>query len=345
MAHHKESQMTKIVSDKACRAQARRKIGRLQTARLTPSTIIKYCTNLLFFLDWIENNIGYLPAEAHDLSECLCEFGEFCWAEGEGISRFADVLSALPHVMKNIRGKFKDAWVLVDTWRMNEIPSRATPFSTKVLFALLGKCILDDDWIFAAGLLLAFQGMLRPCELLNLRVGDISLTKCRRNIIVNLGLTKGGRRKGAEETVILDDRALWSLLCLVNIKRKPGDRFLDLKSYVFRRRFAELLSYCGLDDLGYMPYSLRRCGATTLFRDTANLDLVMVRGRWQSQRTARIYVNDGMAAEKEEHFSDATDSELASLGELTGLALNTLCPRSGGSSQVCGLRILGAAVR
>ena len=60
----------------------------------------------------------------------------------------------------------------------------------------------------------------------------------------------------------------------------------------------------------------------------------MVRGRWQSQRTARIYVNDGMAAEKEEHFSDATDSELASLGELTGLALNTLCPRSGGSRHV-----------
>ena len=326
--------MTKTVSDKACRAQARRKIGRLQTARLKPSTIIKYCTNLLFFLDWIEINIGYLPTEARDLSECLCEFGEFCWAEGEGLSRFADVLSALPHVMRNIRGMFKDAWVLVDTWRMNEIPSRATPFSKKVLGALVGKCVLDDDWIFAASLLLAFQGMLRPCELLNLRVGDISLTKRGQDIIVNLGLTKGGRRKGAEETIVLSDRALWSLLRLVNINRKPGDPFLDLKSHVFRRRFAELLSFCGLDGLGYMPYSLRRGGATTLFRETANLELVMVRGRWQSQRTARIYVNDGMAAEKEEHFPATTDSELASLGDLTRLAINTLCPRSGGSRHV-----------
>ena len=83
-----------------------------------------------------------------------------------------------------------------------------------------------------------------------------------------------------------------------------------------------------------MPYSLRRGGATTLFRETANLELVMVQGRWQSQRTARIYVNDGMAAEKEEQFSATTDRGLASLGDLTRLAINTLCPRSGGCRHV-----------
>ena len=214
--------------------------------------------------------------------------------------------------------------------RLLEIVEPEEILIIKVLGALVGKCILDDDWIFAAGLLLAFR-MLRPCELLNLRVNDISLTKRGLDIIVNLGLTKGGRRKGAEETIVLSDRALWSLLRLININRLPGDSFLDLKSHAFRRRFAELLSFCGLDGLGYMPYSLRRGGATTLFRETANLELVMVQGRWQSQRTARIYVNDGMAAAKEESFIAETENKLKSLGELAIVTLNTLCPsRSGG---------------
>ena len=131
--------MTKTVPEKEERAQARRKIGRLQTARLKPSTIIKYCTNLLFFLDWIETNVGYIPAAPDELTDCLCEFGEFCWAEGEGLARYAGVLSAFPYVMCSLRGKLKDAWVLVDTWRMNEVPTRATPFPAKVLVALVGK--------------------------------------------------------------------------------------------------------------------------------------------------------------------------------------------------------------
>ena len=63
---------------------------------------------------------------------------------------------------------------------MNEVPTRATPFSTRVLLALIGKCILDDDLISGAGLVLAFQAMLRTTELLMLRVGHISLAKIAR---------------------------------------------------------------------------------------------------------------------------------------------------------------------
>ena len=207
----------------------------------------------------------------------------------------------------------------------------ATPFSTKVLLALVGKCILDDDLIFGSGLVLAFQAMLRTTELLMLRVGHISLARNHKSIIVNLGLTKGGRRKGVEETVILEDRALWVLLYVVLHGRMPGEYLLELKPCLFRKRCADLLTSCGLDGLGYMPYSLRRGGATTLFKETANLDLVMVRGRWQSQRTARIYVNDGMAATKEESFTAATEHKLKSLGELAIVTLNTLCPSRGGS--------------
>ena len=45
----------------------------------------------------------------------------------------------------------------------------------------------------------------------------------------------------------------------------------------------------------FVPYSLRRGGATELWRTTANLDAVVMAGRWRHATTARIYVSDGLA--------------------------------------------------
>ncbi len=46
-----------------------------------------------------------------------------------------------------------------------------------------------------------------------------------------------------------------------------------------------------LDDLFVIPYSLRRGGATQLFRETNSMDSVKDRGRWQHAKTAKIYVD------------------------------------------------------
>ena len=51
----------------------------------------------------------------------------------------------------------------------------------------------------------------------------------------------------------------------------------------------------GLVDFGFRPYSLRRGGATELWRVTGDLGKVTMAGRWGHQQTARIYVNDGLA--------------------------------------------------
>ena len=46
-----------------------------------------------------------------------------------------------------------------------------------------------------------------------------------------------------------------------------------------------------LDDLFVIPYSLRRGGATQLFRDTSSMDAVKDCGRWQPAKPAKIYVD------------------------------------------------------
>lgn len=47
--------------------------------------------------------------------------------------------------------------------------------------------------------------------------------------------------------------------------------------------------------LEFRPYSLRRGGATFWFGKRGNFDKLLIAGRWQAARTARIYINEGLA--------------------------------------------------
>eukprot|EP00971_Amphidinium_carterae_P212005 4206864-Amphidinium_carterae.1 len=53
------------------------------------------------------------------------------------------------------------------------------------------------------------------------------------------------------------------------------------------------MTFFGLADKYIRPHSFRRGGATHAWAVTNNLDFVTQKGRWGSQRTARIYLADG----------------------------------------------------
>ena len=50
-----------------------------------------------------------------------------------------------------------------------------------------------------------------------------------------------------------------------------------------------------LEDHGFRPYSLRRGGATHWFQHHGSFDKLLVQGRWAAAKTAKIYVNEGLA--------------------------------------------------
>ena len=73
-------------------------------------------------------------------------------------------------------------------------------------------------------------------------------------------------------------------------------RFWPKDSQSFRTQFRELCADARLPPLPWRPYSLRRGGETAHFLQFGSLDKTVVRGRWQSTRTARLYVDEGIAA-------------------------------------------------
>ena len=45
--------------------------------------------------------------------------------------------------------------------------------------------------------------------------------------------------------------------------------------------------------MGFMPYSLRRGGATHACSTSHNLGQMLLQGRWEESKTARIYITEG----------------------------------------------------
>ena len=80
--------------------------------------------------------------------------------------------------------------------------------------------------------------------------------------------------------------------------KQPGEKIAPAESQ-FRAQFRSIFKRLGLASAGYLPYSLRRGGATELFLQTGQLSVVEKRGRWQHTRTAKIYIDECLVARGE----------------------------------------------
>lgn len=173
-------------------------------------------------------------------------------------------------------------------------PIELPPFSQEVLEALVGLAIFKGQPLFALSLLIGFYGLLRTGELLSVTKSTVSVAANNAFILISLGYTKGGKRHGAAESVKIS---------VQDVIRRTKQWITDPKSpvslippaHVWRKQFSDLVTSLGFSDVLYRPYSLRRGGATFYFRQWGSLDRLMVLGRWHAVKSARIYIDEGMA--------------------------------------------------
>ena len=261
-------------------------------------TLRRYENAVRLFFAWMAACVGQMPERAGSLDAVLADYAEVLWEEGESRSLLGDTLSGLSHFIKMLKGRLPDAWRQHDVWNKLEPAKRATPLTLPILLSLVGVALAWEDHAIAAGMLVAFQGLLRTGELLGLVKADFSFDLKKGQVVINLGLTKGGKRRNESEEVLVRDRTLTALLFLILEKKRPGDRLMPAEK-VFRARFAEYLQYLQLHGLNFKPYSLRRGGATHLFYESGSMETVRVRGRWQNFRTAKQYVEECRVATTE----------------------------------------------
>ena len=279
---------------KAERVAVRKKFGPLQNLTVQSRTKTRYERARLRFYAFLKHEQMEIPRRRQDLDLILSEYIEHLWSTGEGRALANDTAAGLQDKDPRLRGLLPVSWRLLKTWSVNEIPNRAPPFPEVVLHSMVGWALQRQDLSFAVSLLLGFYCMLRTGELLGLHSHHISMPKPRQVAVISLGLTKGGKRQGAAESATLG--VVDALTLLWQWKRSvPANTPLCPPPHKWRKTFADAVASLKLESYGFRPYSLRRGGATHWFRHHGSFDKLLVQGRWAAPKTAKVYINEGLA--------------------------------------------------
>jgi integrase len=275
----------------------REEIGALADKIIKPETRERYSKAVRCFFAYLDDRNITLPSSAIALDSLLVDYIGILWEEGDTKAWAGDLLSGLGTLEPSLKKEgFPRGWQMFTAWGKHEMPVRATPFTVEEAMALAGLSLERGDKRMAATILVGFHGLLRTGELRSLRKDSLVFAASCESCVIKLGYTKGGQRRGVQEEVCINDPFVSRLLFLASEKDKPGDSLLKRTEPVFRSDFNLLLKHFGLLTMGFKPYSLRRGGATHLFRETASFDAVAERGRWAHLKTCRIYVNEATAS-------------------------------------------------
>lgn len=227
-----------------------------------------------------------------DLDEAISSWVEFIFSEGEAKGLASDGLASLQYHLPQAAGHLRMSWKLVKAWQKVEPPTRVIPLSPFLTRAFAGACVLAGKVAEAAAILMAFDGLLRPGEMYLVEARDLTFYPTKA--VLTLRDTKTGKRKGAGEMVIINSRLANTWLRQACKNKPPHEPLLIDGPPAFRLLFRNLVNHFELSGL-YAVYSLRRGGATWDFLLHQSMERTLLRGRWTSSSTARIYLQDTVA--------------------------------------------------
>lgn len=273
------------------RRQARKGLD-LAEAGVTEKTRQGYQAGLRKLLPYLSD-----VANPADLDTAVAEWVQLVWEDGESLYVVSNALCGLHFYEPLTKRCIPTAWRLFATWRKLEWPARAPPLTCGIVYSLAHYAISHHDIFFAALLCLGFFGLLRTGELLALRGTDVLLNDTQ--LILSLQGTKSGKRNSADETISIEDTftimIVQAAVDVLTDNRALEHKFWEYSSQSFRNHFDVYLRRFQLDALHFRPYSLRRGGATHLFQTTGSMEVALVKGRWTSNKVARVYIADGLS--------------------------------------------------
>ena len=278
------------------RQQRRSNLGSLRSLTVQPATRLRYSKALQAFHRYLQDCLLQLPTQLRLLDSVVSDYIEHLWFSGQPRSLANDSLASIQDAQPSVRGHLPLAWRLLKTWGLREEPCRAPPLPEHLVQALAGYWLFHGDALMALSILLGYYAVfLRTGEVLALKASDFHMTHAYSAVVLTLRSTKTGKRTGHSESVTL---RVADVACRVwNWIRTapPSAHLVSVSPQTWRRKFSQAVEALHLEEHEFRPYSLRRGGATFWFSKGWSLDQLCVYGRWQSQRTARMYLDDSLA--------------------------------------------------
>ncbi len=266
---------------------------------LKPKTLKCYENALRAFFHYLEEENIPIPTKRSRLDHLIAQFLEHLYLDDRPITYAGHTMSAFRRFYPQLRYKLPLSKQYFSNWRNVHVSQQATPMPAKLALALAGVAVQCNQLSFACLVLVGFLGFLRTSEMTSLTWTKISFDVPSGQIILALPSTKTSKNK--EESIVLSDHRVCLLLELL-ASTQATDRLWNASTCVFRRQLAEVLSFFQLES-SFSAYSIRRGGATHAFTEGISMDQLVIKGRWQNAKTARIYLDSGRAALVQLRFS------------------------------------------
>jgi integrase len=165
-------------------------------------------------------------------------------------------------------------------WNKGKLIGQKHPLSLKQIWTIRHSLKNEEQYRDLALFNLAIDSKLRACDLLSLRVSDVSsdgrvnrratILQQKTRSPVRFEITSGSRRS-IEDWI---DVARLSDTGFLFPSRQPSSQHLSLRQY--SRILGKWVSEAGLDPTIYGTHSMRRTKATLIYRQTKNIRAVQL---------------------------------------------------------------------
>ena len=210
---------------------------------------------------------------------------------------------------RGLHGELPRTWDALKSWHMAKPWKPRVPIAFEAIQYLflcglnLWTTVQRESKAFSyfvVGFLMwvAFEGLLRPGELLNLRMSDVRVLSTGGRMVVVIAIKKPKTRShmGRVQFSIIRNEGLAKWMswfkALVDRPEKP---LWSRTATRFRATLKDMLRLLKLDKLGYTVASCRSGGATFRFMQGESVERLQFQGRWASTSSLKSYIQESMA--------------------------------------------------
>ena len=208
---------------------------------ITPKTAALYRREVRRFLDYAMAELGRLPRTVIELDECMGEFINELYQEGEAVSHAGWLLSGFKRFLPSLRRELVTAQQFYNNWVRDHIPLRAVPMPWAVAKTLAAAAFEGGHHDLSFLILVGFAFYLRTMELISLNTTDVHIDRRSDTVVLTLAKTKTARNHA--QTVAMQHSGLAKILVLLLQHLAPGPIW-RYSPRGFRMCFSAILDHC-----------------------------------------------------------------------------------------------------
>ena len=257
---------------------------------------------------------------ASTASTALRAFGLHLYAAGLPRYLLVYAITAVQDLRPQMRGSLTGAWQIDKKWQLAEPGSCRPVISAPILQAAVSLALLWGWYDWTAITMLGFICMLHPSEFVNLRRCDLVLPQDAMSKdriayvhVRNPKTARFARRQHAR----MEDEATLSYLEALYSSLPQQEQLFRGSMHTYRRQWDAVMSRLGvphrLSDKGATPGVLRGSGATYLYLECEDVQLVAWRGRWAKMKTVEFYLQEVAANLLLQQLSDSARARISVL--------------------------------